>query len=335
MDQPSFTPNRHLVLALRIILGAQLLTLILGVILHRFAPIAVIFLTYPILFATVIIAGVIYLLYRLHPYTKEKIALQKKLEQIQSELISTEASLKNPAQSLAAKIPGIGTKAKQRLAAAGERHTQLTTQRDELQASLDERKAINFRSYLAPYFSAVLGPKTPPKLAAVAVAVLLGITTLGQFGQSARSSFAVLESSVPTFTPTYTLTFTPTLTSTVTPTCTSTWTLTPTITRTPTITLTPTITNTPTITLTPTITPTSTRTFTPTPTRTITPTITRTFVPLPTSTPICNCNIDYDCSNFSTHNQAQACFVYCGGSTSYDWSSLDSDGDGIACESLP
>lgn len=46
----------------------------------------------------------------------------------------------------------------------------------------------------------------------------------------------------------------------------------------------------------------------------------------------CNCSIDYDCANFSTHAQAQACYVQCGGN---NWSGLDRDRDGLACESLP
>ena len=50
---------------------------------------------------------------------------------------------------------------------------------------------------------------------------------------------------------------------------------------------------------------------------------------------VCNCNIDYDCCDFSTHNAAQTCFESCGGSSSYNWSRLDGDSDGIACESLP
>lgn len=57
--------------------------------------------------------------------------------------------------------------------------------------------------------------------------------------------------------------------------------------------------------------------------------------PIDTSVSVCNCNIDYDCKNFSTHYAAQTCFNYCGGSTSYNWSRLDADGDGQACESLP
>lgn len=46
----------------------------------------------------------------------------------------------------------------------------------------------------------------------------------------------------------------------------------------------------------------------------------------------CNCSIDYDCGDFSTQSQAQACYVSCGGN---NWSRLDADYDGYACESLP
>jgi uncharacterized protein YraI len=63
-----------------------------------------------------------------------------------------------------------------------------------------------------------------------------------------------------------------------------------------------------------------------------------TSAPAPTEPPnsaLCDCNVDYDCGDFFTHNEAQACFESCGGSPSYNWSRLDRDGDGIACESLP
>lgn len=53
------------------------------------------------------------------------------------------------------------------------------------------------------------------------------------------------------------------------------------------------------------------------------------------STSSCNCRQDYDCKNFTTHSTAQSCFVSCGGSKTKNWSNLDSDGDGQACESLP
>lgn len=50
----------------------------------------------------------------------------------------------------------------------------------------------------------------------------------------------------------------------------------------------------------------------------------------------CTCTQDYNCSDFSTHQQAQACFSSCGGSASSNWSSLDgTDHDGLVCETLP
>jgi hypothetical protein len=65
--------------------------------------------------------------------------------------------------------------------------------------------------------------------------------------------------------------------------------------------------------------------------------------PPPTSQPpttqppsgVCNCSIDYNCSDFATHKEAQECFESCGGSPAYNWSGLDRDRNGIACESLP
>lgn len=52
----------------------------------------------------------------------------------------------------------------------------------------------------------------------------------------------------------------------------------------------------------------------------------------PPSGGVCDCSRDYDCGDFSTHAQAQACYVSCG---SNNWSGLDSNKDGQACESLP
>lgn len=60
--------------------------------------------------------------------------------------------------------------------------------------------------------------------------------------------------------------------------------------------------------------------------------------PPPTSPPpsaVCDCSRDYNCSDFNTHNEAQSCFDSCGGSPNNNWSGLDRDHDGIACESLP
>lgn len=46
----------------------------------------------------------------------------------------------------------------------------------------------------------------------------------------------------------------------------------------------------------------------------------------------CDCGRDYDCKDYNSHSAAQACYDQCGGN---NWSRLDSDGDGLACESLP
>lgn len=43
---------------------------------------------------------------------------------------------------------------------------------------------------------------------------------------------------------------------------------------------------------------------------------------------------DYDCSDFTTQKEAQEFFESEGGPTT-DYHSLDADGDGRACESLP
>jgi endonuclease YncB( thermonuclease family) len=66
---------------------------------------------------------------------------------------------------------------------------------------------------------------------------------------------------------------------------------------------------------------------TPVPTRTFVP-----FVTLEQANPAgCDCSKRYECSNFSTHEEAQSCFNLCN-----DYSSkLDDDHDGIACENLP
>jgi len=66
--------------------------------------------------------------------------------------------------------------------------------------------------------------------------------------------------------------------------------------------------------------------------------------PLPTQSPTeppppagaCNCSGDtYNCSDFPTHAQAQACYEYCVLQGRGDIHRLDQDGNGIACESLP
>lgn len=54
---------------------------------------------------------------------------------------------------------------------------------------------------------------------------------------------------------------------------------------------------------------------------------------LPEEEIICSYNA-YNCSDFSTHAEAQSVFNYCGGITN-DIHRLDADKDGLACESLP
>lgn len=106
---------------------------------------------------------------------------------------------------------------------------------------------------------------------------------------------------------------------------------------TPTPTSTPTATSTATATVGPTSTPTSTATATHT---TVPATATRTTVPATatatTEAAVCGCSGDlYNCSDFGTQAQAQACFNYCYVRGYGDVHHLDADGDGEACESLP
>jgi hypothetical protein len=60
---------------------------------------------------------------------------------------------------------------------------------------------------------------------------------------------------------------------------------------------------------------------------------------VPTSPPpaaVCDCSGDsYNCSSFSTHRQAQACYNYCISQGRGDIHRLDGDNDGVACENLP
>jgi len=63
------------------------------------------------------------------------------------------------------------------------------------------------------------------------------------------------------------------------------------------------------------------------------PSISPTPPPPPTT---CSCTSDkYNCSDFSTHAEAQACYTYCLSATGRDVHRLDGDKDGSACESLP
>jgi len=83
----------------------------------------------------------------------------------------------------------------------------------------------------------------------------------------------------------------------------------------------------------------STPTKTPKPTATAKPTKT----PKPTATatrePSGNCSTCaadvYNCSDFGSQEDAQACFDYCMEQVGYDVHNLDGDDNGIACESLP
>jgi hypothetical protein len=92
---------------------------------------------------------------------------------------------------------------------------------------------------------------------------------------------------------------------------------------------------------TPTSTPTFVPTETPTPTATAITQATDTPTVTPTATePVdqgpCSCAGDlYNCSSFSTHAHAQACYDFCRSQGAGDVHHLDSDGDGDACESLP
>jgi len=56
----------------------------------------------------------------------------------------------------------------------------------------------------------------------------------------------------------------------------------------------------------------------------------------PPPAPVCDCSGNiYNCSDFSTHAAAQACYDYCLSLGVGDIHRLDGDNDGIACESLP
>jgi len=67
------------------------------------------------------------------------------------------------------------------------------------------------------------------------------------------------------------------------------------------------------------------------------PMLTATSVPsTPTPESTCDCSGNlYNCKDFSTHNQAQACYDYCAAQGYGDIHKLDRDNDGVACESLP
>jgi hypothetical protein len=123
----------------------------------------------------------------------------------------------------------------------------------------------------------------------------------------------------------------------------------PTATRPPTSTWPPTWTSTPKLTNTPVFWPTDTPTSSPVPTNTLLPTNTPYIAPTSTPVPqpppppsptkvpaaVCGCSGNiYNCSDFSTHAQAQACYEYCKSIGRGDIHDLDRDNDGSACESL-
>jgi len=71
-----------------------------------------------------------------------------------------------------------------------------------------------------------------------------------------------------------------------------------------------------------------------------TPLLALTATPLPPTQPppaaVCDCSGNiYNCPDFSTHAEAQACYEYCKSLGRGDVHRLDGDKDGIACESLP
>jgi hypothetical protein len=51
---------------------------------------------------------------------------------------------------------------------------------------------------------------------------------------------------------------------------------------------------------------------------------------------ICDCSDNlYNCPDFSTQGEAQACYEFCLNETGTDIHGLDADSDGLACEALP
>ncbi|MEF3274624.1 MAG: thermonuclease family protein [Chloroflexus sp.] len=54
------------------------------------------------------------------------------------------------------------------------------------------------------------------------------------------------------------------------------------------------------------------------------------------SEPVCRCDSDvYNCKDFASQREAQACFEYCRAQGKGDVHRLDRDGDGKVCENLP
>lgn len=82
--------------------------------------------------------------------------------------------------------------------------------------------------------------------------------------------------------------------------------------------------------------PTATATPLPTPVPTAVPLPTPTVDPCSGAASSCSCagNL-YNCADFNTQCEAQACYEKCLIETGQDIHQLDRDNDGIACESLP
>jgi micrococcal nuclease len=56
----------------------------------------------------------------------------------------------------------------------------------------------------------------------------------------------------------------------------------------------------------------------------------------PASSSTCSCGSNtYNCDDFATHAEAQACYQHCLDTAGYDVHRLDGDNDGSACEALP
>ena len=67
-----------------------------------------------------------------------------------------------------------------------------------------------------------------------------------------------------------------------------------------------------------------------------TPFVLATHTLQPINDNVCSCSGDtLNCSDFSTHASAQACFNYCISQGAGDIHGLDADNNGSACESLP
>ena len=66
------------------------------------------------------------------------------------------------------------------------------------------------------------------------------------------------------------------------------------------------------------------------------PTPTPSLPAQPPAAAVCDCSGNiYNCSDFSTQAEAQACYEYCKALGRGDIHRLDKDNDGVACEALP